>query len=316
MDKKSRILVTGATGFTGHALMKALKNSGYADVVGVGSREYDLLEQEEIRRMFREIKPEYMFHLTAYVGGILANREYPADFFYKNITFVTQVFHEAHASGVKKLLLPMCGCSYPGHAPNPIKEEDMWNGFPQPESAAYSIAKKTVLIQSAAYRKQYGFRSIVPIPGNMYGPFDNFSLQNSHVIPALLRKFYEAKKEGKKEVVCWGSGKPTRDFVYVDDVAEALVLAMEKYDSSEPINISSGVPVTIKELVETVSKVSGYEGELVWDKSKPDGQMEKLFSVERMGKVLGYKPGTSLEEGLKKTMKWFEENYSKGTVRL
>lgn len=309
IDKNDCILVTGATGFLGSNLVPMLKKKGYNTIVGLGSKDYDLRESSQVKEMFKEYKPDIVINLAAYVGGILADKKYPAKFFYDNILIGTLVFHEAFENKVKKLVCCMCGCSYPAHASNPISEDDLWNGFPQIESAPYSIAKKNLVIQSWAYRKQYGFNSIVLLPGNMYGPYDNFSLEDSHVIPGLIRKFYEAKKENKSTVTVWGSGKPVRDFIYVEDVAEAMVKALEEYNESDVINISSGKGITIKELVNKIAELSDYKGEIVWDKSKPDGQMEKIFDVKRMKEKLGFEPKTSLEEGIKKTISWFEKNY-------
>jgi len=309
IEKNDAILVTGATGFLGSNVMKQLEKQGYQQIIGLSSKDYDLREQTEVRKMFQEHKPAVVINLAAYVGGILADKKYPAKFFDDNILFGTLVFQEAYKSKVKKLICCMCGCSYPAKAPNPISEKDLWNGFPQVESAPYSIAKKNLAIQSWAYRKQYGFNSIVLLPGNMYGPYDNFSIEDSHVIPGLIRKFYDAKKEQKKEVVVWGSGKPIRDFVYVEDVAEALIGAMEHYNESDFINISSGVGITIKSLIEKISKLMEFDGKIVWDTSKPDGQIEKLFDVTLMKERLHFTPKTSLDDGLQKTKIWFEQNY-------
>jgi GDP-L-fucose synthase len=315
--KDKKIVVTGATGFLGRHVIEALKARGYSSVKGLGSKDYDLTEQSEVRRMFAEQKPAIVIHLAAYVGGIGANKAFPADFCYRNLAINTSVIHEAWKSGVQKLLTVIGGCSYPAKAASPIKEEELWNGYPQPESAPYSLAKAISAEQAKAYRRQYGFNAIVLVPGNVYGPYDNFSLESAHVIPALIRKFHQAAVEGKKEVVCWGSGSPTRDFVYAGDVAKCMVKALEEYNGSDIVNISSSTETSIRKLAETIARLTGYKGKLVWDTSKPDGQMRKVFDNTRMKSLLGFECTTSLEEGLMKTVEWFEENCTKaGAVRL
>ncbi len=303
-----KILVTGASGFLGHHVCEVLTSRGLP-FEGPTHQEYDLTEQAGVRRMFQELHPQVVFHIAGYVGGILANKQYPADFFYQNLMMNTMVQHEAYKAGVQKLITLIGGCSYPALAPNPIREESLWEGYPQVESAAYSVAKKMLVVQSEAYRRQFGFNGIVLVPGNVYGPYDNFNLTNAHVIPALIRKVFEAKREGKKRFEVWGSGKPVRDFIYARDAAEAIVLAAEAYDGEEIINISSGQPTTIRELVETIVSLTGFAGDLIWDMSKPDGQMFKLFDITRMQTILGYQAPTSLKGGLKSTIDWFANNY-------
>ena len=313
----SPILVTGATGFVGRNLMEAFAARGYDNVTGVSSRDYDLLEQSEVRRMFRELQPEVVVHLAALSGGIKTNMERPAEFYYRNMLMQTMVMHEAWQSGVRKYLTCMGGCSYPSDAPSPINEREMWNGYPQPESAGYSMAKKMNLVQAATYRTQYGFNAVVTVPGNLYGPYDNYNLNDSHVIPALIRKVYEATQRGDTEIVAWGTGRPVRDFVYSRDVAEALIVTLETYDGDEFFNISSGTQTTIKELYDTVTELMGFEGEVRWDTSRPDGQMYKGFDVSRMKELIGYECRTPLREGLAETIAWFKANYDvPGGVRL
>jgi GDP-L-fucose synthase len=310
------ILVTGATGFLGMNSVPVLKNRYPASkIVTVSSREFDLRRVDHCKKMFDTIRPTIVVHFAAKVGGILANKKYPVEFFNDNILINTNVFKCAFEAGVKKFVTAMGGCSYPSTAKSPISEEQMWNGFPQKESAAYSTAKKMVLIQSAAYREQYGFNSAVMIPGNVYGEYDNYSLENSHVIPAMIRKFWEAKRDGKTPVPLFGTGNPQRDFVYARDVAATLPFFIEKYDSSDPVNISSGVSTRIKDLAAMVAEFVGYKGELQWDTSKPDGQMVKIFHTRRM-RELGLECKTTLAEGLRNTIRWFEESVPRNMVRM
>lgn len=308
-----RVLVTGASGFVGRNLVPLVRDTG-CELFTPTRHDYDLLEQDQVRRMFAEIRPEVVLHLAALSAGILANKQYPASFCYQNLLMETMVMHEASAAGVRKYVTLMGGCSYPAHAPSPIRETELWNGFPQPESAPYSLAKAMNVILADSYRRQHGFDAIVLVPGNLYGPHDNYDLSNSHVIPATIRKFWEARERGDRVVVSWGSGRPVRDFVYVEDVCRAIVLATETYSSSDIVNISSGVPVTIRELVETVAELTGFAGEVRWDTSKPDGQMEKGFDVTRLRERLGYTCPTSLRAGLTKTIAWFTESHD--AVRL
>jgi GDP-L-fucose synthase len=312
MTKK--VLVTGASGFLGRHIVPVLERR-YGDVACVSSADFDLTRESEVAAMFGQYRPEIVVHLAAYVGGILANKMYPADFFYRNITMTTLVPHYAYRAGVKKFVTFMGGCSYPASAKSPISEEQMWDGYPQFESAAYSAAKKMALVQAEAYRRQYGFDFVVLIPGNVYGEYDNFHLENSHVIPAMIRKFHEARANGERQVTLWGSGRPQRDFVYAADVAAVIPWFLESYSSPEPVNISSGTTTAIRELAETVSELVGYEGQVVWDSGKPDGQLVKIFDVSRL-KSLGLSCDTPLWTGLEKTVGWFAENYAREEVRL
>jgi GDP-L-fucose synthase len=305
--RDKRVLVTGSSGFVGRNVTALLEKTG-AQLLTPTRSEYDLLEQDAVRSMFRDLQPDIVFHLAGYVGGILANRDYPADFCYRNLLMVSTVLHEAYQAGVEKYVGVMGGCSYPAKAPSPIKETELWCGYPQPESAPYSLAKAMGSELAKAYRKQYGFRAITLVPGNIYGPWDNFDLNSSHVIPALIRKYSEAQRDGRDEVVAWGTGAPKRDFVYIEDVSQALLVAAERYDDPDLINISSGTRVTIKELVELVAELTGFTGRITWDSTKPDGQMDKGFDVTRMREVLGFECRTPLREGLMKTIAWFESN--------
>jgi GDP-L-fucose synthase len=306
-----RVVLTGARGFLGRHLVPVLRRS-YEAVAEVSRSDYDLTRQDQVERFFRETRPDVLVHLAAYVGGIGANRDYPADFFIRNTLLTSLVFDAAARHGVRKMIYPMGGCSYPAKARSPIGESQMWEGYPQPESAPYSIAKKTALVASASYRKQYGLNSVVIVPGNMYGEYDNFDLNNSHVVPAMIRRFFEAKLAGAPSVALWGSGAPERDFVYAGDIAETVPYFIDQYDSSEPVNLSSGTATTIRELAETVRELLGYPGEIVWDRTKPDGQMIKIFDVSRM-RALGLTCPTTLQAGLRKTIDWFQKNYYEGS---
>jgi GDP-L-fucose synthase len=302
-----KVLVTGAAGFVGSNLLPILKKAG-CELVTPSRREYDLTEQAQVRRLFKEHRPDLVFHLAARVGGVLANKEYPADFSYENLIMGALVLHESWRAGVQKYVTLIGACSYPDHAPNPIQETELFNGMPHAGSAPYSLAKAMSVVLAQAYRKQRGFNAIVLVPGNIYGPFDDFDPNNSHVIPALIRKFIEAKTAKQPEVVAWGSGRPTRDFVYVGDVCEAIVIAAEKYDGSDIINLSSGHATSIRELTEAVMELTGYQGKIVWDHSKPDGQVHKGLNATRMKEWLGYECRTSLREGLRQTIEWYLAN--------
>jgi GDP-L-fucose synthase len=310
-----RILVTGATGFMGQHIMAALKRELKAEIIGVGRKDFDLLKQGQAEAMLEKFKPDAVIHLAARVGGIIANKKYPADFFYDNVILNTLTLQACFKAGVKKFLALMGGCAYPAKSPSPIPEENMWEGYPQAEAAPYSIAKKIVLVQSDSYRRQHGFNSVVLIPGNVYGEYDNFNEEYSHVIPALIRRFIESKVKGAPTIACYGSGRPTRDFVYAGDVAAVIPWFLLNYNSSEPVNISTGTRITIKELSETIREVTGFQGTITWDTSKPDGQMDKIFSVKRLHE-LGLNCPTDLKTGLRKTADWFSKARKEGTVRL
>ncbi len=310
-----RILVTGATGFLGSHVLPVLRSAYASEVVGVSGKDYDLRERSQAEKMFAAVKPLVVVHLAARVGGILSNRKYPVEFYYDNILINTHAVQEAYKAGVKKLVMTFGGCSYPSNAVSPIDESQLWNGYPQKESAAYSVAKKLQLVQSVAYREEYGFNSVCLIPGNLYGEYDNYSLEHSHVIPAMIRKFYEAVRDGKTSVPLFGTGRPQRDFVYAGDVAALIPWFIEHYDSSEPVNISSGTTMSIADLAGIISRFMGFKGKLDFDTSKPDGQMVKIFDVKKMT-GLGLTCPTSLEDGLRKTIAWFKEQYPRGGVRL
>jgi len=304
-----KIVVSGATGFLGRHLIPVLEGRyGAESVIGLSSRDYDLMNPEQVKRMFSDHKPDVLIHLAAYSGGIGANSAYPADFYYRNTLLTALMFQEAALNKVRKIIYPMGGCSYPATARSPIDESQMWNGFPQTESAGYSAAKKMGIVASMSYRTQYGLSSVVVIPGNMFGEYDNFRTEESHVIPAMIRRYYEAKRTDSKQIVMWGSGKPKRDFVYAGDVAAVFPYFIDEYDSSEPVNISTGATTSIRDLAEFIKGTTGFEGEIVWDTSKPDGQIEKIFDVKRLNQ-LGLSCKTSLRDGLSRTIDWFTRNY-------
>lgn len=311
-----KIIVTGSTGFLGRHVMPVLnKKYGTENVIGLSSKNYDLTDPIQVKKMFEDLKPDVLLHLAAYVGGIGANSKLPADFFYINNLLTSLAFDYAAKTKITKLIYPIGGCCYPNTSPSPISENEMWNGYPQQESAGYAMAKKVGVVASLAYKEQYGLNSVITVPGNMYGEYDNFKTTESHVIPATVRRFYEARMNNVDKVVMWGSGKAQRDFVYAGDVAETFPFFIDDYDSTDPVNISSGTTTSIRELAETVKELVGYTGQIVWDTTKPDGQMVKIFDTKRM-KDLGLDCSTTLREGLKKTIDWFAKNYQTGNVRL
>jgi GDP-L-fucose synthase len=285
------------------------------EVVGVGKADGDLTEPGAAEDLVATHRPDAVLHLAAKVGGIIANKKYPADFFTENILMNTRMFDAAFRAGVRHFMTFIGGCSYPARAASPIGEGQMWEGLPQAESAPYSVAKKMMLIQSAAYRQQHGFDSVVLVPGNVYGEHDNFGWEFAHVVPAMLRRFAEAREAGAASVTCYGSGRPTRDFVYAGDVAALIPWFLRHYDGAEPVNISSGTRTSIRELAEAVRRVTGFEGGIEWDTSKPDGQVDKIFDVSRL-RALGLACPTPLEEGLRRTATWFAAARAEGTVRL
>jgi len=306
--KKDIILVTGSTGFLGSHLLKELKRKYKKNkIIALSSRNFDLTKEIQAFKMFKKYNPDIVIHLGAYSGGIETNRKYQADFFYINLIQMINIFNFANKFKIKKLLYPIGGCSYPNSAKSPIKEIDIWNGLPVKTSLGYSMAKKMGIIASWCYEDQYKLNSSIVIPGNMYGEYDNFSLESSHVIPALIRKFYEAKINNTNKVELWGSGKPIRDFVYVGDVAKCMVYFLTKKIDG-PVNISCGKGFSILYIAKIIKNIIGYKGKIIWDKSKPDGQKKRIMNVSKMLK-LGFKTNTNLKNGLRKTVFWFEKNY-------
>lgn len=300
-----RVLVTGGAGFLGSFVIEALKKRGAQQIFSPRSADYDLVDGDAVRRLLADTRPHVVLHLAARVGGIGANRENPATFFYDNLMMGVQLIHESWKAGVDKLVAAGTICAYPKFCPIPFKEDDIWNGYPEETNAPYGIAKKALSVQSAAYRAQHGFNSCVVYPVNLYGPRDNFDLNSSHVIPAMLRKFHEAKVRGDAQVVLWGDGSPTREFFYVEDCAEALLLCAEKYDSSEPLNLGSGHEISIADLARRIGALVGYSGDIIWDATKPNGQPRRRLEVSRATRELGFTAQMPLDEGLERTYRFF-----------
>jgi GDP-L-fucose synthase len=307
-----RVVVTGGAGFLGSFVVERLRARGVAEVVVPRSRDYDLVDRAACRRLLTEARPHLVFHLAAQVGGIGANRDQPGRFLYENAMMGLQMLDECRLQNVEKVVVAGTICAYPKHAPVPFREEDLWNGYPEETNAPYGMAKRLLLVQSQAYRAQYGLNSIVLFPVNLYGPRDNFDLRTSHVIPAMIRKFSTARREGKDEVVLWGDGSPTREFLYVEDAAEALLLAAERYDASEPVNLGSGEEISIRDLARLVAEATGYQGRFVWDTSQPNGQPRRRLDTTRARQWFGFQAHTPFGEGLRRTVQWYEAQAQTG----
>jgi GDP-L-fucose synthase len=297
------VLVTGGGGFLGSYLVERLRAGG-ADVAVARRADYDLTRFDDASRLFAETQPELVFHLAAEVGGIGANRANPGRYWYANLLMGAHVLELARLHGVAKVVVAGTVCAYPKFTPVPFREGDLWNGYPEETNAPYGVAKKSVLVGAQAYREQYGTNAVFLLPANLYGPRDNFDLETSHVIPALVRKMLE----GRDEVVLWGDGSPTREFLYVDDAAEGFALAAERYDGPEPVNLGTGVEISIRELAETIADLTGFEGELVWDASMPNGQPRRSLDASRAEALFGFRARTSLRDGLARTVAWYREH--------
>lgn len=307
--QNKRVLVTGGAGFLGSYVVRKLRERGCKEIFVPRSKDYDLVQMEAVKRVYRDTKPDIVIHLAAKVGGIGANKENPGKFFYDNLMMGVQMIEVGRQIGIEKFVAIGTICCYPKFTPVPFKEEDLWNGYPEETNAPYGLAKKMLLVQLQAYRQQYGFNGIFLMPVNLYGPGDNFDPNSSHVIPALIKKCFDAIREGRDEIVIWGSGKPTREFLYVEDCAEAIVLATEKYNKPEPVNIGAGFEISIKDLVKLITELTGFKGKIIWDISKPDGQPRRMVDTSKAKKEFGFVAKTDFKEGLKKTIEWYKNEY-------
>ena len=304
--RDKRVTVTGGRGFLGRHVVQLLQPVA-AEVFTFSSAEYDLTKQSEVARMYADQRPDLVIHLAARVGGIGANRENPGSFFYENAVMGIEILEQARHNNVAKVVQVGTVCAYPKFAPIPFSEDDLWNGYPEETNAPYGLAKKMLLVQAQAYRQQYGYNAIYLLPVNLYGPGDNIDLQNSHVIPALIRKSIDARDSHAPSITVWGTGKPTREFLYVEDAARGIVLAAERYDKSEPINIGSSEEISIRDLTELIVELAGFKGDVVWDGTKPDGQPRRKLNVDRAEREFGFRSTTPFREGLKATIRWYEQ---------
>jgi GDP-L-fucose synthase len=300
-----RVCVTGGAGFLGSFVTEKLRQRGAAEIFVPHVEQYDLVKPDDIQRMLDDAQPDLIIHLAALAGGIGANRARPADFFYINLMMGVQLMHAAWQRGVEKFVAIGTICAYPKFTPLPFKEENLWDGYPEETNAPYGLAKKMLLVQAQAYREQYGYNAIYLLPVNLYGPRDNFDLKTSHVIPALIRKCLEAKERRDPQVVLWGDGSPTREFLYVEDAAEGILLAAERFNGSEPVNLGSGNEISIKDLATLIARLTGFQGELVWDTSKPNGQPRRALDVSRAAERFGFRAQMPFEEGLRRTIDWY-----------
>jgi GDP-L-fucose synthase len=315
-DKK--VVVTGGAGFLGSFVIAKLKERGATDIYVPTIEEYDLTNRDDIRRLYDltladgfDASKMVLIHLAAHVGGIGANREHPAEFFYDNLVMGVELMHQAWQRGVGKFVAIGTVCAYPKVTPVPFKEDDLWMGYPEETNAPYGLAKKMLLVQAQAYRQQYGFNAIYLLPVNLYGPRDNFNPASSHVVPALIRKAVEAQDKGAKEMVVWGDGSPTREFLFVEDAADGIVTAAEKYNGAEPVNLGSGYEISIKDLSEMICRMTGFQGKLIWDTTKPNGQPRRGLDVSRAKEYFGWSAQVPFEEGMRRTIDWFKQNRDK-----
>lgn len=306
--RNKRIVVTGGAGFLGGYIIAGLQKRGCKNILVPKIEDYNLVNLPDVIRMYDDMKPDIVIHLAAVVGGIGANRQHPGKFFYENLMMGVQLIEQGRLRNLEKLVALGTVCSYPKFTPVPFKEDDLWNGYPEETNAPYGLAKKMLLVQSQSYRAEYGFNSIFLVPVNLYGPGDNFNPDSSHVIPALIKKCVDAIDAGDDHIVCWGTGKVSREFIYVDDAAEGILLATERYNGPQPVNIGAGFEITIKDLVEKITKLTGFKGEIRWDSSKPDGQPRRWLDVSRAKQFFGFEAQMSFDEGLKRTIDWFLKN--------
>jgi GDP-L-fucose synthase len=303
-----RVVVTGGAGFLGSFVVEQLQAKGCRQIVVPRSKDYDLVQMDAVQQLYRDAKPDVLIHLAARVGGIGANQANPGRFFYDNLMMGTQLIEVGRQRGLKKFVALGTICAYPKFAPIPFKEDDIWNGYPEETNAPYGLAKKMMLVQSQAYRQQYGFNSVVLFPVNLYGPRDNFDLETSHVIPALIRKCVAAQEAGQASITLWGDGSPSREFLYVEDAAEGILLATEQYDGSLPVNLGTGEEISIRDLAARIAAEAGFVGQIQWDTSKPNGQPRRCLDVSRAKQLFGFQARHDLRDGLKKTVQWFLAN--------
>ncbi len=310
-----RIVLTGGGGFLGMVVAEKLRARGYQNLFVPRRNDFDLTSEADVQRLYREFRPDVVMHLAAEVGGIGANRDNPGRFFFANLAMGLHLIEQARIHAIKKFVQIGTICAYPKFTPVPFREADLWNGYPEETNAPYGIAKKSLLVMCQAYRQQYGLNAIYLLPVNLYGPRDNFDLHSSHVIPALIRKCVEARLAGQNQITAWGTGSASREFLYVEDCAEAIVLSLEKYDSPDPMNLGSGREITIKALTELIARLSNFTGQIIWDPTKPDGQPRRCLDVTRAKQAIGFTAQTTLETGLQRTIAWFESHRGELTER-
>jgi GDP-L-fucose synthase len=303
--ESKRVLVTGGNGFLGQSIVNKVKEAGCQKVYAPRKNDYDLRDIEQVRKLFKELQPQVIIHAAAVVGGIGANMEHPGDFFYDNLIMGVQLMEQARLHKIEKFVAIGTVCAYPKYTPLPFKEDDLWSGYPEETNAPYGLAKKMLLVQAQAYRQQYGFNGVFLLPVNLYGPRDNFNPESSHVIPALIKKCVDAQKEGLEEIVVWGDGSPTREFLYVDDAAQGIVLATEHYNKSDPVNLGSGEEISIRDLASIIVEYSGFKGKITWDTSKPNGQPRRKLDTTRATQEFNFTSTTTFTEGLAKTIEWY-----------